>query len=51
MVLALVSEEIGFTQQTQELYETRVQTTPLSLAKVVPSTLIRETIDMLPPPR
>lgn len=51
MVLGLVSEEIGFTQQTQELYETRVQTTPLSLAKVVPSTLIRETVDMLPAPK
>jgi hypothetical protein len=51
MVLGLVSEEIGFTQQTQELYETRVQTTPLGLAKVVPSTLIRETIEMLPPPK
>lgn len=51
MLVGLVSEELGFTQQIQELYETRVQTTPLSVAKIIPSTLIRETVDMLPPPK
>jgi S1-C subfamily serine protease len=50
-VRGLVSEEIGLTIQTQELYETRVQTYPISVAKIVPSTLIRETVDMLPPPK
>jgi S1-C subfamily serine protease len=50
MVMGLVSEEMSATEQQQSLYELRSQTYPLSIAKIVPSSLIKETIDMMPAP-
>jgi S1-C subfamily serine protease len=49
IVMGLVSEEISATEQLQGLYENRVETHPLGLAKVVPASYIVETINLLPP--
>lgn len=49
-VMGLVSQEVGMTQQFQGLYESRSETYPLGLAKIVPAAFIVETVSMLPPP-
>jgi S1-C subfamily serine protease len=48
-VMGLVSEELSVTQQFQGLYESRSETYPLQLAKIVPAPYIIETIKLLPP--
>lgn len=50
MLMGLVSEEISATEQFQGVYETRSQSYPLSIAKIVPSGLIREALQLLPTP-
>jgi S1-C subfamily serine protease len=50
MVMGLVSEEISATEEQHSIYENRAQRYPLSLAKVVPASLIKETINQLPVP-
>lgn len=49
LIMGLVSEEVGYTEQTQGIYENSVKTTPLGLARIVPSAYIAETINLLPP--
>jgi S1-C subfamily serine protease len=44
----LVSEEVSATEQFQGLYENRVESYPLGLAKIVPAPYISETIKLLP---
>lgn len=50
MIMGLVSEEVGVTQEFRGLYENRSQRFPLELAKIVPASFIRDTINMLPEP-
>jgi len=50
VIIGLVSEEIMLTQQQRGLYEKSERQYPLKLAKVVHASLIRDTIELLPPP-
>ena len=49
-IVGLVASEIRITQEIQELYGRRQETYPLALAQIVHASLIREAINLLPPP-
>jgi len=49
-IVGLVTSEIRITQEIQELYGRRQEVYPLALAQIVHASLIREAIEMLPPP-
>lgn len=49
LIMGLVSEELGYVEQTQGIYENSVKTKPLGLAKIVPAAYIAETINLLSP--
>lgn len=49
-IMGMVTSEIRITQEVQELYGSRQETYPLALAQVVHASLIREAINLLPPP-
>lgn len=49
-VMGLVSQEVNVTEQMQSLYENRLETYPLGLAKIVPAEFIAETVNLLPSP-
>ncbi len=48
-VMGLVSDEVLFTEQSGGPYSSQMHQTQLGLAKVVHASLIKQTIDMLPP--
>lgn len=47
-IIGLVSEELGVEEQIKSMDEISLKKHPLSLAKVIPSTFISETINLLP---
>jgi len=49
-LMGLVTSEIRITQEIQELYGRRQEVYPLALAQIVHASLIREAINLLPPP-
>jgi hypothetical protein len=49
LILGLVSEQVSLTETTRTYLQENKQTLPISVAKVVHGTLIKETIDLLPP--
>ena len=49
-IMGLVSEETLFTEQSGGPYSQEIHQTQLGLAKVVHASLIKQTIEMLPPP-
>src|SRR5258707_4287075 len=49
-IVGLVSEEIIFPEQSGGPYSQEFHQTQLGLAKVVHASLIKQTIEMLPPP-
>lgn len=48
MIVGLVSEEATFKEKISSLTETSEKIHPLSIAKVVHASLIKEAIDLLP---
>lgn len=48
-IMGLISEEKILTERVQTLYETKDEMHPINVAVVVHASLIRETIEMLPP--
>jgi hypothetical protein len=49
-IIGLLSEEILFIQPSIGPYSQEIRQTQLGLAKVVHASLIKQTIEMLPPP-
>lgn len=49
LILGLVSEQVSLTETTRTYLQESRQRLPISVAKVVHGTLIKETIDLLPP--
>ena len=49
-IVGLVASEIRIAQEIQELYGRRQEVYPLALAQIVHASLIREAINLLPPP-
>lgn len=50
MIMGLVSEEMSATEAVKSLYESGSKVYPLGIAKIVPASFIKETINMLPAP-
>jgi S1-C subfamily serine protease len=48
MIMGLVSEEMNATEPVKSLYESGSKVYPLGIAKIVPASFIKETINMLP---
>ena len=50
LLMGLVSEEVSATEELRGLYESRSQRYPLGLAKIVPASIIKDTVNQLPEP-